>query len=120
MPPFHGAVIERLLAADNQQDGLVLISRMVRLECLVRPLREADTRLLDRYEEFFSRRRFVMIEIRAAIVDRATDLLARYGFKTPDAIHLATAIEERAGVFLTGDAALARCRELRVDVLTVP
>jgi hypothetical protein len=37
--------------------------------------------------------------------------------KTPDAIHLATAWQQRADVFLTGDAALARCREAPVEVL---
>jgi len=44
-------------------------------------------------------------------------LRAGYGFKTPDAIHLASAIEAKAGIFLTGDGALARCTELAVEVL---
>ena len=40
-----------------------------------------------------------------------------YRFRTPDAIHLATVIEEKAAVFLTGDAALKQCREVNVNVL---
>ena len=56
-------------------------------------------------------------EISAAIIDRATELRARHNFKTPDAIHLATAIEEKADAFLTGDAALARCSEIQIDVI---
>jgi predicted nucleic acid-binding protein len=51
------------------------------------------------------------------VLERATDLRARYGFKTPDAIHLATAIEEHVDLFLTGDTALARCREVQVEVI---
>jgi hypothetical protein len=32
-------------------------------------------------------------------------------------MHLATAIDERSDQFLTGDAVLARCTEVRVEVL---
>ena len=54
---------------------------------------------------------------RLAIIDLATELRVRYSFKTPDAIHLATAIEAKADRFLTGDHQLARCKELTVDAL---
>lgn len=60
-----------------------------------------------------------MLEITAGVIEQATGLRARYGLKTPDAIHVATAIEEHADVFLTGDAALARCTEVNVEVLRV-
>jgi predicted nucleic acid-binding protein len=43
-----------------------------------------------------------------------------YGFKTSDAIHLATAIEREADLFLTGDMELRRCTELAVEVLETP
>ena len=58
-----------------------------------------------------------MLEITAEIVASATTLRARYGFKTPDAIHLASAIGEKADVFLTGDSSLARCTDIAVEVL---
>jgi len=80
-------------------------------------LREGNTALLADYETFFAPADLRLIEISAAVVERATDLRARYGFKTPDALHLATAIEERADLFLTGDDALARCAEIQVEVL---
>ena len=54
----------------------------------------------------------LLVEINGPVIERATDLRARYSFKTPDAIHLATAIDEGASVFLTGDAELVRCAEL--------
>ena len=62
------------------------------------------------YAEFFSRALFRMAEIDAAVIESATELRVRYGFRTPDAIHLATAI-------LTGDQALAKCREVAVEVI---
>jgi PIN domain-containing protein len=56
-------------------------------------------------------------EITTSIIERATDLRARYGGRTPDAIHLATAIDKHADQFLTGDAVSARCTEVPVKVL---
>ena len=56
-------------------------------------------------------------EVSPAVVERATDLRARYNLKTPDAIHYATAVEVGATVFLTGDRALSRCSEVPVEVL---
>jgi len=44
-------------------------------------------------------------------------LRSRHRFKTPDAIHLATAIEEHADVFLTGDDDLKRCTDVKIEVL---
>jgi predicted nucleic acid-binding protein len=67
---------------------------------------------------FFTAQRFRFAEISSAVVESATDIRAKYGFKTPDAIHLATAILERADTFLTGDAQLGKCKDIRVEVIT--
>lgn len=80
-------------------------------------LEAADTRLLADYAAFFSMERLIISEVTADIVEQATELRVRYNFKTPDAIHLATAIEEKTDLFLTGDRALARCVEVKVEVL---
>jgi predicted nucleic acid-binding protein len=52
-----------------------------------------------------------------AIGEGAARLRARYGLRTPDAIHLATAVAARAEAFVTTDRRLARVRELEVRVL---
>ena len=62
--------------------------------------------LLRRYDMLFGAGRVVVLDVSAEVIDRATDLPARYGFKTPDAIHLATAIESAATEFWTGDAGI--------------
>lgn len=66
---------------------------------------------------FFAGVELVLAEVSSAVVERATDLRARYNLKTPDAIHYATAGETGATVFLTGDRALSRCTEVPVEVL---
>jgi predicted nucleic acid-binding protein len=95
-----------------------LTSRLSRLECRVKPLRDADTKLLADYEAFFTARRLVTAELHADVIEQATELRAKYGFKTPDALHLATAVVAQADVFLTGDAALAKCSEVKVEIVT--
>ena len=59
----------------------------------------------------------MLVDLSSSVVERATDLRARYSLKTPDALHLATAIELHADVFLTGDQTLARCADVAVEVL---
>ena len=117
--PFHTAVAARVTRYRTDPAAVVVTSRLSRLECRTRPLRESNSTLLEAYDAFFSSNRLILVEINAPVIERATDLRARHGFKTPDAIHLATAIDEGARVFLTGDAELARCAELNVEVLTL-
>ena len=115
--PFQVTVIARMAQAEASHNGLLLTSRLSRLECRIKPLRDGDAALLAVYDRFFTRRMLYVIDITASIIERATDLRVRYNVKTPDAIHLATAIEASADRLLTGDAALARVREVPVEVL---
>lgn len=115
--PFHAVVTARLLPLRLDPEGRLLTSRLSRLECRTRPLAHGDAQILSAYDRFFARRRLILSEVTPAIIEQATDLRARYRFKTPDAIHLATAMVEHADRFLTGDADLVRCTEVAVDVL---
>ena len=97
--------------------GRLVASRLARMDCRVKPLRNGDTALLAEYDAVFGAARFDLADVTAAILDRATDLRARHGFKTPDAIQLATAIEIGADAFLTGDAGLVRCTDVTVELI---
>jgi uncharacterized protein len=99
--------------------GSLITSRLSRLECRVKPLRDKNSALLDRYELVFGSREMSIIELSTEVVERATDLRATYNFKAPDALHLASAIHEKADVFLTGDAGLERCSEIKIWTIPV-
>jgi predicted nucleic acid-binding protein len=114
----QGLVAQRIVAAEGDPAGRVLTSQLARLECRVKPLRAGDAALLATYDAFFTRARLQVVDVSATAIDRATELRARYGFKTPDAIHLACAIVAGADVFVTGDANLARCTELPVEIVS--
>lgn len=51
------------------------------------------------------------------IVEISSDLRAKYNISTPDAIHLATAIDSNAKKFITNDNRLMRVKEIRVETL---
>jgi predicted nucleic acid-binding protein len=76
--------------------------------------------LLARYDALFGATRVDVVDVTASVIDRATDLRGRYRFKTPDCIHLATAVEIGASAFWTGDAGLRGCSEVNVVVLAAP
>ena len=113
-PTWRAAIENRLRAIDST--ARLVTSQLSRLECRTRPMRDRDEALLRRYDTLFSADRVSLVEIGEAIIDRATDLRARYGYKTPDAIHLATGIESGVA-FLTGDIRLQTCLEVRVEVI---
>jgi predicted nucleic acid-binding protein len=95
----------------------LLTSRLTRLECRVKPLRANDTALLALYDTFFTSAEVEVLELTPAVIEKATELRAALNVKTPDALHLASAIVNRARAFLTGDRNLARCTEISVEVL---
>ncbi|MCO5388367.1 PIN domain-containing protein [Desulfosporosinus sp.] len=48
---------------------------------------------------------------------QAARLRARYGFKTPDALFLATALEEKAEAFITNDVLLQGIENIEIVLL---
>lgn len=98
--------------------GQLMASRIARLECRVKPLRDGNTALLAEYDAVFGAADFVLLDVSATVLDRVTELRASHSFKTPDAIQLASAIDAGADAFLTGDAGLAKCPGLNVEVVS--
>lgn len=115
--PFHAGVVAKLKALRGPASALLATSRLSLLECRSRPLRDGDEAPLAAYDSFFRSPSLRIVELDAAVIDRATAFRAKYGLKAPDALHLASAAVAGASVFLTGDAALRRCAEVKVEVL---
>ena len=118
VPRFRQASLDWIARAEA--DGGVITSRLSRLECRVRPLRDQNTELLDLFEGFFSREGLELVEVSDEVIDLATELRAEHDFRAPDAIHLASALIAKADVFLPGDRTLRRCPGLTVEVLCGP
>ncbi len=116
--PEFGPIIRPVLDAVIGGEIQAVVSSLIVTELLVHPLRENNTELLARYEELLEGTpSLTVLDLTTTIAKTAAVLRAAYNLKTPDAIHLATALEAGVEVFITNDAALKRV--LEVKVLTV-
>jgi len=89
------------------------------LEILVKPKREGLTKVVTDYRDLlltFPNLRFFPVDL--PVSDLASTLRAKYSISTPDAIQIATAITERASVFITNDEQLKKVEEIKVVLLT--
>lgn len=102
--PVHGAAMRRRLAAVS--GATLVISPLVRMECLVGPMRSGDRALRLRYEQALGM--LLLLEMPPAVYDGAAELRARFGLRTPDALHLACAQHHRCQALWTNDDRLAR------------
>ena len=115
--PGRGRILKALTEFDEEESSRFVTSRLSLLECRVRAIRTNNVPLIEKYRAFFDTERLFLAEIDGVVIERATQLRVQYAFKTPDAIHLATAIELGSEVFLTGDNSLQRCKEVSVRLL---
>ena len=108
--PFFEALEQRRFTAIT---SIVTIG-----EVLVHHLRFKRTKLVEAYYELFKTYLHVTA-LSCAIAEKAASLGARaaHNFKTPDAILIATALDQKANFFLTNDAKLSRLSQPQVLVL---
>ena len=88
------------------------------LEILVKPRREENWEAVRDYKDLlltFPNLRLVALEPDCA--DLASDLRARYGIRTPDAIQVASALFHSATAFVSNDDQLKQISELEIILL---
>lgn len=87
-------------------------------EVLTQPLRKSRRDIYEKYRKFLlNSSNFVIYSIDPIVAEKAAELRAQYGIKTPDAIQLAVGIENNGTLFVTNDRALKRINEIEVLVL---
>lgn len=98
--PIYASRIEALI--NNLSDSILCFSPLVRLESLVMPFRTNDSQLERLYEIFFKAQN--LLTMPPEVFDQAARLRANFpSLKTPDALHLATAIFYNCDEFWTND-----------------
>jgi predicted nucleic acid-binding protein len=113
VPHYGDLVAQRLSPVDE-----LIVSDLSRLECRVKPMRDRDGVLLEEFDRFFNESVSEVIALSREVIDRATEIRSRYGFKTPDAIHLAAATVSNCELFLTNDSRLDQFTGLPVETLS--
>jgi uncharacterized protein len=94
-----------------------VVSDLTRMECRIKPLRDANMDLLKDFDDYFAEAVSQVVPLFKEVIDQATEIRAIYGFKTPDAIHLAAALVAGCTVFLTNDHRLTSFAEIVIEVV---
>jgi predicted nucleic acid-binding protein len=111
--PIFAPGIQKALM--NAGDVMLSVSPLVRLEVLVKPKRETDHFLQQRYERFLAEQ--CILDMPNAVYDLALSLRVQHNLKTPDALHLATAKHHDCNAFWTNDNRLATVSTLAINIL---
>ena len=113
-PIVHPFFRDRLDAGKNRTGSSLLTLG----ELLVQPLASGRADIADTYRRLFvSGPVFDVWAVTREVVERAASLRAAHRFKMLDALHLASAIENKASIFLTNEEQLRRVTEIKVLVL---
>jgi predicted nucleic acid-binding protein len=111
--------LKRIFEANNNFNFTFITSTITLLEVLVKPLKEGELNLAERYQDILTKAQSIEIfDVTNSISVKAAELRAKYNLRTPDAIQVATAIENNAAYFFTNDMRLKSIVEVKIAVLS--
>ncbi|BAZ06626.1 type II toxin-antitoxin system VapC family toxin [Calothrix sp. NIES-3974] len=96
----------------------VVSSELILMETLVLPLRNSNSILINAYEQLLISSEMRLIPISQSILQQAANIRATTNIKTPDAIHVATALSDRCNQFITNDRGFRNITGLPVIILS--
>jgi predicted nucleic acid-binding protein len=95
-----------------------ITSILILTEVLTKPLRDKNDNLACSYRAAISTFPNLTVKfINSDICLLAAQIRAKYGFKTPDSLFLAMAIDEGAEVFITNDVGLKKVTEINCLII---
>ena len=110
--------VRSFFQAMNYGQFQVVTSTLTLTEVLVHPLRSHHLALAEEYRNILLNQENLTIRpVSVEIAETAAHLRATKNLRTPDAIQIATAIQEKASFFVTNDVRLAAITDLEVLVL---
>jgi predicted nucleic acid-binding protein len=115
--PAYWPLLEPLWQAAKAGTVEVVSSDLTLMETLVGPLKSGDTALAHAYEQLFQQAQTRLLPITHTILRDAARLRATTKLKTPDALHLATALLAGCALFVTNDAGLRGAATIPIVIL---
>ncbi len=113
--PDFRPVVRPLFELLDAGELLGISSYITLLEILVHPIRKGNLGLAQQYRDTLVQSdNFSLFPVDQTIAEEGARIRARYEFRTPDAIQLATAVRQQADVFVTNDKQLKRFDRLEV------
>jgi predicted nucleic acid-binding protein len=116
--PRYSPLTDFIFTSLEQSDFAAVTSTITMTELLVHPYRERDaTRANDLFGLLSTYPNLEWIAPTLEIAARASEIRARFGLRTPDALQAATAVQVNATAMLTNDPIFRRVPDFRVLVL---
>ena len=116
--PAYSKVVDPFFEAVARGEITVITSVVALLEALVHPIRNADTKLAQKYRDILlDSEELTTILLDQDIAEEAARLRAFHNIRTPDSIQMATAIIGKASFFLTNDIRLPSLPNLKILLL---
>jgi predicted nucleic acid-binding protein len=113
--PRYLSIVRPVFIAITNRMLTGVTSALTLLETLVQSCRVGNAPLAEQYEALLTRSHGLRFEeITSAILRAAAQLRAAYNIKTPDSIHLATALVANCSVYLTNDRDLPLVPGIRI------
>lgn len=116
--PQYADFCEQIFDFIENNNVMILLSPLVLTELLVDPYRKKEITISQDWVNYFkSSPQIKFMELTPEVALFAAYLRANYNLKTPDSLHLATAIENKCELFITNDLKLKRVQEIKVVCL---
>ena len=85
------------------------------IEVLIKPLKDQNIKAVKNYKFLLNNFPNIrMVNIDPKLAEKGAELRARYGIRIPDALQLASAIENQATIFLSNDYNLKKIKEIEI------
>ena len=116
--PNYLAQMEAIVNAIDEGQMFAFSSVITLTEVLTHPLKMSNKQLEQQYRDILlSSATYHLLSVSQDIAADAALLRARYNLRTPDALHIASALDSFCDAFLTNDQGLKRVNELPVLLL---
>lgn len=112
----ESALAKKLFERIFKEEDLKLSSSSLSItECLVAPIRDKANNIVKAFELLFAQRDVLeFFDFNTETARIAAGVRAKYNISTPDAIHIACAINSRSGAFVSEDKKLRKVKEIKV------
>lgn len=116
--PAYGQKVDYLIELIYRRDCSFVTSFITYLELITKPKQLKREDLVAKYRDFFTNSESLSLyPFNLMVSEKAADIRVLYGFKTPDAIQIATALICGVDLIITNDTEWKKIHEIRVLTL---
>jgi predicted nucleic acid-binding protein len=113
--PDYAELLQQIFAKIDQGELIAVTSELTIAEVLAKPLQDNNQRVVQAYQSILqSSDNVKVLPISRQILESAAKLRATTRLKLPDAIHLATALDQEVKTFITNDSGFKAMSTIQV------